>query len=216
MVKFEDLTGQKFGRLTVIIIKDRVKGERIKWLCKCDCGIEKFIATGDLKSGDSKSCGCLKSENTIKRSTTHGHSKRNSLSSEYSIWVNMKTRCYNKNNINYKNYGNRGIIVCKRWLDNFDNFFEDMGFKPKGCTLDRVNNDKEYSKENCRWATIHQQCANRRSSNNVVGVFYIPRDDKWAAQLMVNSKLVLHERFKTIEEAIVARKQAEIEYNIFI
>ena len=148
-----DLTGQRFGRLAAIAYVGR------SWLCKCDCGSETVILTSSLRSGRTQSCGCLKREKLREKLTTHGCSGMKA----YSSWVDMKDRCLNHHNSDYKNYGGRGIQVCKRWL-KFENFLENMGERPKSLTLDRINNDGNYEPGNCRWATQTEQ--NRNSRHN--------------------------------------------------
>lgn len=148
-------TGEKFGRLTALSFAFRDSRSNQHWECVCDCGTKKIIRGNNLVSGDTQSCGCLK--------TTHGKYG----TPEYNIWINMKDRCYNPNYPGYKNYGGRGITVCWRWRDNFSAFYADMGFRPEGKTLDRKDNDGNYSKENCRWATQKEQNRNRRDNRIV-------------------------------------------------
>jgi hypothetical protein len=158
-----ELTGKRFGRLVVI----REKGSRINgsyWLCKCDCGGYKTIKGADLKIGHTRSCGCVRRESTAirgKANITHGHRRSNGCSTTYRSWTMMRNRCVNKTNPNYPNYGGRGIKVCKRW-NRFLTFLADMGPRPKGTTIDRINNDGDYKPSNCRWATSSQQNSNQR------------------------------------------------------
>jgi len=159
MPKFIDLTGQKFGRLTVIkMIDERLNNGRIQWKCKCECGKIKNITGIYLRQGESRSCGCLHKDNIKK---THGLSKCKT----YKTWSHMIQRCENSKRIKYKDYGGRGIKVCERW-HKFENFYEDMGERPDKTTLDRIDNNKGYYKENCRWATSKQQSRNKRNNIN--------------------------------------------------
>lgn len=158
MSKFIDLTGQKFGRLIVIDSEGKDKWGQYKWLCKCDCGNYVKVGGCCLRRGTSRSCGCLSKEKVIERSIIHKMSK----SLEYQIWGGMKARCLNKNNKSYQNYSGRGIKVCDRWLNSFENFYKDMGKKPKGKSIDRIDNSKGYYKENCKWATRKEQMRNTR------------------------------------------------------
>lgn len=160
--RFIDLTGKKFGRLTVVELASKNKRGVYYWLCRCECKNTKVIRGGHLREGIIKSCGCLRKELTKQRQTTHGMLN----TSEYKIWLGMKTRCSNKNTIGYKDYGSRGITVCERWL-KFENFFEDMGERPQNKTLDRINNNSEYSKMNCRWATWKENNRNRRDNKMI-------------------------------------------------
>jgi hypothetical protein len=162
-----DLTGKTFGRLTVIKFAE-TKNYRAYWHCRCECGKEKVALSKTLTNGMTRSCGCLNSEMSKARSTTHGCTVGGEKSPEYKVWMAMKKRCtYTEDAANYKD---RGITVCERW-SKFENFLADMGPRPPGrhgkrpmYTLDRENNDKGYFKENCRWATWYQQAANRRAA----------------------------------------------------
>jgi len=159
MSKIIDMTGKRFCRLLVISTAGKSKGGKIMWMCKCDCGEIKPIAGHHLRSGATKSCGCLDREKAIERFTTHGEAHK---TREWQTWVNIRNRCYNKNNISYPNYGARGITVCDRWLESYENFLDDMGRCPGGCTIDRIDNDKGYSPSNCKWSTRAEQMRNTR------------------------------------------------------
>ena len=154
-----DLSGRKFGRLTVLGLSHRDKYRNSYWKCLCKCGSVKDYQRSGIVNGTTKSCGCLHSEKLKQRFTTHGKY----LSEIYSCWRNMKSRCNNPNHPVYDSYGGRGIKVCKRW-EKFDNFYEDMGERPKGLSLERSNNDKGYSLKNCCWATKKEQANNRREN----------------------------------------------------
>ena len=152
------LEGQKFNKLTVLSFSHMTKKSQSYWNCICDCGKEKIIRGGCIVSGHTKSCGCFK----LERSTKHG---LRSLSI-YQIWKSMKQRCYNPKDANYKHYGGRGIKVSKRWFV-VENFYKDMGDRPKNKSLDRINNNGNYTYKNCRWATHIEQHNNTRSNRRI-------------------------------------------------
>lgn len=159
MPKLINLTGQKFGRLTIIKQAGKNKRRQSRWLCRCDCQRMTIVLGHSLKSDNTRSCGCL----NIEQLTKHGHSTRNKISPTYQSWLDMNQRCNNPNTKQYKDYGGRGITICKRWT-KFSNFFKDMGKRPTKHTLDRMDNDKNYYKKNCRWATRKEQSKNRRNN----------------------------------------------------
>jgi hypothetical protein len=148
-----DLTGQRFGRWVVIAYAGGSK-----WLCVCDCGTVVVVWGHALRTGDSKSCGCLRDELISARSKTHGMTQ----SREFQTWASMLQRCANPNHPGYAYYGGRGISVCEEWRCSFLAFFADMGERPPGCTLDRIDVNGNYEPGNCRWATAFVQTHNRR------------------------------------------------------
>jgi len=158
------LIGKRFERLIVIQRTDNDKWRHSRWLCQCDCGNEIIVLGYDLKRGHTKSCGCLQKEQIIKSNTKHGHAKRGKITGFYKSWYHMIQRCTNPNNKDWKDYGGRGITVCKRWRNSFSDFLEDMGECPKGLTLGRIDNDKGYYKKNCKWAINKEQARNKQNS----------------------------------------------------
>lgn len=156
-----DLVSKIFGRLTVL---SKLKADGCSlWRCICDCGIELDVQGGNLISDQSQSCGCYKRDMHVTSITKHGHSRVGKVSTEYRSWQAMKRRCLNAKDSKYDYYGGRGITVCLRWVDSFENFIYDMGNKPtKAHTLDRVNVNGNYGPDNCKWATRKEQRTNQR------------------------------------------------------
>lgn len=176
----DDLTGKTFGQLTVQR-RGPNKGAHAGWVCVCTCGAKKVVAGNELKKGSTLSCGCHRSKRMAGMNETHGMAN----TSEYRSWCAMWNRCSNPNSHNYKRYAARGISVCKRWA-KFENFFADMGPRPEGCTLERVNNDKGYSKANCVWATLRQQQNNIRTNRRVTWKGRTMTVAEWARELGIN------------------------------
>lgn len=160
--KSEDITGQKFGRLTAIGGYDRSTGVTY-WDFQCECGIVKSIPVRSVKNGAISSCGCLKSDVMRVRKTSHGYNGRGNRSLVYSSWGGMVARCTNSNIPQWNDYGGRGIKVCDRWL-KFENFLADMGECPNGMSIDRIDVNGNYEPGNCRWATPKEQSRNRRNT----------------------------------------------------
>ena len=164
MRKKLELTGERFGRLRVLREGKKSKYGAAQWDCLCDCGTFKTIIGSSLKTGLTRSCGCLNNETWETMITKH-NLVRHPL---YETWAGMNKRCTNPRSKNYCNYGGRGISVCARWKDSFPNFLEDMGEKPSSkYSLDRINNDGNYEATNCRWATRSQQNLNKRTTKKI-------------------------------------------------
>lgn len=192
-MKLIDLTGQKFSRLTVIKRVENNKHKQRMWLCKCDCGNEKIVRGLDLINGKIKSCGCLKIEqNKINlNSTSHGLTDCRL----YYIWINIKTRCYNSQNKNYRFYGAKGIKMCDEWKNDFKAFYDwayKNGYNDKAkrgeCTIDRIDSNKDYMPSNCRFLNQKQQTRNMKSNHLITFNNETHCIGEWAEILNISRK----------------------------
>ena len=165
MPRFQDLAGQTFGSLTVIK-KAEKKGRYTYWLCHCRLTDRiTEVRTGHLNSGHTTSARTkAEAVSETKRKHGHSHQDKGQPSKTYNSWRMMIRRCTDENHSSYPRYGGRGISVCDKWLESFENFLEDLGARPEGTTLDRIDNDLGYFKENCKWSTPKEQANNRRKA----------------------------------------------------
>ena len=185
----QDITGQKFGALTAVKLIStciKAKKQRCTWLCRCDCGNEKAIYIYHLVKGSIRSCGCRTGTGILK----HGHARDHGAywKGGYSSWIQMNQRCYNPSTKGHENYGGHGIRVCRHWRHSFARFIADMGPRPKGLTLDRIDVNKGYRcplclppKGNCRWATYREQIFNRRNFDAIYAAHSLKMKAHWAA-----------------------------------
>lgn len=198
--------GDRFGNLTVVSFAYKNNESHLCWNCICDCGKTTIVTKSHLETKHTKSCGCLRGEK-------HGY-----LGSDtYRIWQNMKNRCYNPNVKCYLNYGGRGIRVCQKWRDSFSAFLKDMGPRPDGMTLERIDNEKGYFPENCKWATWKEQRRNSRGWLNILEF-----ENKrmcladWAIETGI-SRHVISKRLKmgwSIERALTQKVRPMLKYKL--
>lgn len=190
---FIDISGNRYGRLIVV---DRIENDvsgRAMWRCICDCGNIIKVSGKNLRNGNTTSCGCKLHDTLLARNTTHGHSKDRL----YSIWCAMKNRCYNVNDKDYNNYGGRGIEVCQNWLNDYSVFREwayNNGYNENAnlheCTIDRINVDKNYCPENCRWVDHISQCNNRRTNKLLTYNNETHTMKEWATIVGINYRVL--------------------------
>ena len=211
----DTLIGQIFNNLTVIAQAES-KNHKRRWICRCKCGnITDPIATGSLKSGNNKGCGCIKiqhSKELCKQRIKHGMS----YTATYKAWKSMKRRCYNEDLDCFKHYGGRGVTVSDRWIESFENFLEDMGERPgPEYSLDRIDVNGNYEPSNCRWATKSQQSYNRRINNKGTSqyrnVCWIESHQKWVASMRVDGKNISLGHYDSEEKAARAVDKAALE-----
>ena len=199
------------GRLTQIGQGFRGENKRRVAVFQCSCGEKKVAVTEKVKSGKTVSCGCYHRESISKRSARHGYTKAGGDRKEYSAWVNMIQRCCNERNERYPRYGGRGISVCERWIDSVENFISDMGECSEGMSIERINNNGNYEKDNCRWATDTEQARNRRTNRRITFSGESLCCAEWAERCGVNVD-TLRDRFSagwSVEKALTtpARKK---------
>lgn len=198
---FHDKTGLRYGMLTILErdykAEKKSGGKGVRWKARCDCGSVKTYLSANIISNNNINCGCVRNAKTIERNTSHG--KTNTR--EYRIWSAIKRRCYNAKHPTYLNYGGRGIGMCKRWKESFKAFLEDMG-PSNGLTIDRRDNDKDYSPENCRWATRAEQGKNKRNNLKI----------NYKGKILGTSELAAE--LETTPNVVRARLQTEVTSSI--
>lgn len=185
-----DITGEKYNRLFVEYFSHRENGTS-HWMCLCECGNKSIVSGNALRTGHTKSCGCLMRETSSKTRKTHGLSQ----TKVYRDYQNMLSRCYNTKEAGYENYGGRGIIVCDSWRESFENFWEDVKDQwYDGASLDRIDFDGNYELSNIRWVDysvqIHNQRKRKNSSSKCKGVSWNKKANKWEAYISIDKKRV--------------------------
>lgn len=199
----KDLSARQFGRLTVLSHAGSRQGNAL-WLCRCACGAERLVLGTNLVKGQTKSCGCQKREATTTRNRLNA-THRMTDSRTYETWHAMKQRCHNPKHRAFGRYGGRGITVCARWKDSFENFLADMGERPPAKSIDRINNNGNYEPGNCRWKTQGEQ---RRNASNLAMLTFWGRTQclcDWADELGINRNTLRNRLFKSkwsVEKAL--------------
>ena len=212
MSKETALLGKRFGRLEVIAYDSMSKNGHTKWLCRCDCGKEMVKFGTNLRKGHTVSCGCYRLEQTSKAKKTHGMRH----TPTYKTWCSMKERCLNENSNSYQGYGSEGIKIHQLWIDSFEEFFKDMGERPEGTSLDRIDPNGDYTPENCRWVDGSNQAFNKNlrvnNKSGKTGVKFDTKRNRWIATICQDYNTIYLGSFVSKECAVEARKQAEIKY----
>lgn len=200
-----ELSGQRFGRLTAVRDAGSDAANHRLWLCRCDCGQETTVSTNRLRTGNTKSCGCLYRETK----TTHGATRGGRPTPEFRAWVHMRRRCSDPKHPQFHDYGGRGISVCDRW-QAFDAFLADMGARPSAAhSLDRIDVNGGYEPGNCRWATKDVQQHNRRPKSNTghLGVCWARKERRYVWRV-TRRGVRLEGRTESLDEAIAAHASA--------
>jgi hypothetical protein len=211
-----DLTGQVFGKLTVISRAENSKNKKVRYRCQCACGNETIVLANSLLTNRTRSCGCLRSEREgTQKKLIQKHTAKNRL---YRIWVNMHSRCENTKVNSFPYYGGRGVKVCPEWsvpggFDRFQEWAVSHGYTDD-LEIDRINVNGNYEPNNCRWVTtsVNQSNKRPRGKSGVTGVYFNRKVGKWAAQITFNGNSKHLGYFDNKEDAIAARKKAEAEY----
>ena len=219
--QLKNMEGEKHGRLLVLSLAAYKKGEAATWTCLCDCGNTKEVVGYSLRNGSIVSCGCYRRErskaSSLERKGVDGKHRKDDV--RYKRYYAMKQRCSERAGGKGKtNYYEKGIRVCPRWQESFENFCEDMGPCPEGYELDRIDNEKDYSPENCRWVErkVNQYNKRRAASNRSGRTGVCLHQNRWRAYIVVDRKQIGLGRYASFEEAVAAREEGERKYYGFI
>lgn len=216
MAKKIDITGKQFGSLYVLKEVEERRNNKVMWTCICECGKVKDYIGDNLRSGSSTNCGCIRTkiaaQGASKKLKTHGMSK----SRLYNIWRSMKKRCYLETCKDYERYGALGVTICNEWLSGFEKFKDwalDNGYEDD-LSIDRIDAYGNYEPNNCRWANNNVQARNiRLKKTNTSGHHGVTMvGNKWVSNIKVDGKSIVLGRYDVLEEAINARKEAELKY----
>lgn len=207
--KFQDLTGLKFNML-LVVGKSPIKTKRTEWICLCDCGKNTVVETSKLKSGHTKSCGCLQKKTASKIRKTHGDSR----TPLYVRWCGIKQRCINEKHSAYKHYGARGISLCDEWLEYqpFKKWALENGYR-QDLELDRINNNEGYSPQNCRWVDKPTNSLNKRTSVVVEGQNLIPFVRELANETNKKYSCLINRYYRLKHRGIPTTKENLLNYN---
>jgi hypothetical protein len=187
MTKLIDIIGKKFGKWIVTIRVANKYGTRTRYLCECECGTKREVEGSSLRTGSSKSCGCVSTERISKLRLTHGKTKTDI----FVIWQGIKDRCYNEKGNHWNSHGKRGIKVYEEWIHSFEKFelyIKTLGIRPEGYTLDRINNDGDYEPHNLRWASPRTQANNTRSNRIIEFKSKRMTMAEWAREINISYK----------------------------
>ena len=190
-----DLTGQKFGRLTVLSRDPQSPLKAIRWLCRCDCGKESSVFGANLRRNHTVSCGCVRAENSYLNTRKHGHATNKGFTGAYKSWAKMRERVKNPNSIRYAHYGGRGITIDPEW-DDFNVFYRDMGPRPPGTSIERIDRNGNYEKSNCIWASDRQQANNKRNNMTIEWQGETKTVAQWAEEIGL-PRDILYKRIHT-------------------